>query len=250
MGLRVRPVEAVVNTDQPSKTPPTSEFDAYTANYNEEINKALNFSGLDIDFFARVKNDYLVDILNGRPGGAARAELLDVGCGVANAHKQLVGRVGKISGIDVSAASIAVARQRNHGIQYDVFDGTHLPFADGSFDVAFAINVFHHVPLALRSVLVEDIRRVLRPGGLFAIFEHNPLNPVTRRVVDKCEFDKDAILLRRRDSEALLSATGFRDIKTRYIFAVPATGRLLRGVDRLFSLLPLGAQYYTLGNRS
>jgi SAM-dependent methyltransferase len=227
-----------------------AEFDAYTANYNEEINKALNFSGLDIDFFARVKNDYLVDILDGRPGGAAKAELIDVGCGVANAHKQLTGRVGGLAGIDVSAASIAVARQRNPDIRYEVFDGAHLPFADRSFDVAFAINVFHHVPVEQRPALVADVRRVLRPGGLFAIFEHNPLNPVTRRIVNTCEFDKDAVLLKRRDSETLLASSGFGDIRTRYIFAVPAAGRLLRNVDRLFSLLPLGAQYYTVGTRN
>ena len=226
----------------------TTEFDAYTANYNEEINKALNFSGLDIDFFARVKNDYLVDILNARQGGAAKAELIDVGCGVANAHKQLTGRVGRLAGIDVSAASIAVARQRNSGIHYEVFDGTHLPFADRSFDAAFAINVFHHVPVAQRPALVGDVRRVLRPGGLFAIFEHNPFNPVTRRIVNTCEFDKDAVLLKRRDSEALLNASGFGDVSTRYIFSVPAAGPLLRKVDRLFSLLPFGAQYYTVGN--
>ena len=224
-----------------------AEFDAYTANYNEEINKALSFSGLDIDFFARVKNDYLVDILNARQAGAAKAELLDVGCGVANAHKQLTGRVGAIAGIDVSAASIAVARQRNPGIRYEVFDGCHLPFAEGSFDAAFAINVFHHVPVAQRSTLVADIRRVLRPGGLFAIFEHNPFNLVTRRIVNTCEFDKDAVLLKRRDSETLLQEAGFDDISTRYIFSVPAAGPLLRKIDRLFSLLPFGAQYYTLG---
>lgn len=240
-------MEAVVSANQSPNDLPTSEFDAYTANYNQEINKALRFSGLDIDFFALVKNDYLVDILDARLGGAAKVELLDVGCGVANAHKQLVRRVGKLAGIDVSAASIAVARQRNPGIQYEVFDGTRLPFSDRSLDAAFAINVFHHVPVTQRSALVDDIHRVLRPGGLFAIFEHNPLNPVTRHVVDTCEFDKDAVLLKRRDSEGLLSTSGFSDVKTRYIFAVPAAGRLLRGVDRLFSLLPLGAQYYTLG---
>jgi SAM-dependent methyltransferase len=249
MGHRFRTLEAMVSAAQTPEPPPNSEFDAYTANYNEEINKALSFSGLNIDFFARVKNDYLIDILDARLAGAAKVELLDVGCGVANAHPQLVGRVGKLAGIDVSAASIAVARQRNPGISYEVFDGTNLPFADRSLDAAFAVNVFHHVPVAVRPALVDDIRRVLRPGGLFAIFEHNPYNPVTRRVVNTCEFDRDAVLLKRRDSETLLSASGFGDIETRYIFAVPAAGRFLRGVDRLFSLLPLGAQYYTLGTR-
>jgi SAM-dependent methyltransferase len=225
------------------------EFDAYTANYNEEINKALSFSGMDIDFFARVKNEYLVDILDARLGGAGKVELLDVGCGIANAHKQLVGRVGKLSGIDVSAESIAVARQTNPDIRYEVFDGIHLPFADRSMDAAFAVNVFHHVPVGQRPALVDDIRRVLRPGGLFAIFEHNPLNPITRHVVNTCAFDKDAILLRRRDSETLLRNAGFGDSSTRYIFSIPPAGSLLRKVDRLFSLLPFGAQYYTIGTR-
>jgi SAM-dependent methyltransferase len=223
------------------------EFDAYTASYNEEINKALSFSGMDIDFFARVKNEYLVDILDARLGGAGKVELLDVGCGIANAHKQLVGRVGKLSGIDVSAESIAVARQTNPGIRYEVFDGIHLPFADRSLDAAFAVNVFHHVPVAQRPALVDDIRRALRPGGLFAIFEHNPLNPVTRHVVNTCAFDKDAILLKRHDSETLLRDAGFSNISTRYIFSIPPAGSLLRRVDRLFALLPFGAQYYTIG---
>ena len=45
----------------------------------------------------------------------------------------------------------------------------------------------------------------------------------------------------------LLQNAGFGEISTRYIFSVPAAGALLRKIDRLFSLLPFGAQYYTLG---
>lgn len=248
MGLRFRAMATMVNAM--TKGNGSAEFDAYTGTYNEEINKALSFSGMDIDFFARVKNDYLVDILDVRLGGAGKVELLDVGCGIANAHKPLAGRVGKLSGVDVSSESIAIARQGNPDIRYEVFDGTHLPLADRSFDAAFAVNVFHHVPIAQRGALVDDIRRVLRPGGLFAIFEHNPLNPVTRHIVNTCVFDKDAILLKRRDSETLLRDAGFGEVSTRYIFSIPPAGPLLRRVDRLFSLLPFGAQYYTIGHRS
>ncbi len=164
MGLRFRTMATMVSAMADQNDP--AEFDAYTANYNEEINKALSFSGMDIDFFARVKNDYLVDILDARLGGAGKVELLDVGCGIANAHKQLVGRVGKLSGIDVSSESIAVARQSNPGIRYEVFDGTHLPFADGSFDAAFAVNVFHHVPIAQRSSARRRYPSRAAPGRL------------------------------------------------------------------------------------
>lgn len=230
----------------PSGVPP--EFDAYSQNYNERINKVLKFSGLKIDFFARVKNDYLIDILRLRPGGAAAVSILDVGCGVGNAHRQLVGRVAKLTGIDVSPASIAVARQCNPGIEYECFDGLHLPYADNTFDVAFAVNVLHHVPVANRHILAVEIRRVLRSGGLFVIFEHNPLNPVTLHVVNNCEMDNDAVLLTRRDTEELLRAAEFKNIQSRFILAVPAAGSLLRKIDRCFSLVPLGAQYYTLGS--
>jgi len=222
------------------------EFDAYSKNYNEEINKALSFSGLKIDFFARVKNDYLIDILHKRPGEVG-GSVLDVGCGIGNAHKHLIQHIGNLVGVDVSAASIAIARRKNPDIQYHVFDGVHLPFADKMFSFAFAINVFHHVPVTCRSLLVQEVRRVLCPGAMFAIFEHNPVNPVTSYVVNSCEFDKDAVLLKRRETEQLLSTAGFHDIYSRYIIAIPAAGSLLRRIDRCFSLLPLGAQYYTLG---
>lgn len=234
-----------MDAKMPDGTPP--EFDTYSQDYNDKVNKALNFSGLKTDFFARVKNDYLVEILNRRPEGATATTLLDVGCGIGNGHQQLAHRVAKLSGIDVSSASILIARQCNPGIEYESFDGIHLPYADQTFDVAFAANVFHHVPTANRSALVLEVRRVLRPGGLFTVFEHNPLNPITMHVVRNCEIDKDAVLLTRSDSEALLRAAGFREIRTRFILTVPPAGSLLRTLDRCFSSLPLGAQYYTLG---
>jgi hypothetical protein len=66
-------------------------------------------------------------------------------------------------------------------------------------------------------------------------------------VVNSCEFDKNATLLRSREVETLLKKAGFRQIYTRFILTVPAKGSLLRKVDRLFARLPLGAQYYTVG---
>ena len=39
------------------------------------------------------------------------------------------------------------------------------------------------------------MRRVVRPGGLLCIIEHNPFNPLTRLAVVRCEFDRDAVLL-------------------------------------------------------
>jgi SAM-dependent methyltransferase len=234
-------------------TPPNApnvqpaEFDAYSRSYNEAVNSALAFTGMKVDFFTRVKMDYLVDIIERmRPAGGA-ADVLDIGCGVGNGHPLLADRIGRLTGIDVSQSCIERARERNPWVEYMTYDGIDLPFGDGRFDVVFAVSVFHHVPLADRPALALAIRRILRPAGVFAIFEHNPRNPLTMRVVNNCEFDKGAILLDRRDSEALMASAGFGDIATRFILTVPAIGPALRALDRLFAALPIGAQYYTIG---
>jgi SAM-dependent methyltransferase len=223
------------------------EFDAYHRSYIETVNRSIAFSGLTVDFFTRVKIDYLVDLINKRRPPAGHADIIDIGCGVANAHPLLAGRVGRIAGVDVSGACIAVAAERNPDNQYQVYDGLNLPYPVASFDAASAVCVFHHVPLAARGGLAKDVRRVLRPGGVFAIFEHNPLNPLTRHAVNNCDFDRDAVLLRRQEAEALLDDAGFVDVQTQFILAVPPAGVILRRVDRLFARVPLGAQYVTVG---
>jgi SAM-dependent methyltransferase len=224
-----------------------AEFDTYSRNYDETVNRALAFSGLRVDFFTRAKMDYLLDIIERLTPTAGSAEVLDVGCGVGNAHALLAGRVGRLAGVDVSPKCVDTARERNPWVEYASYNGVRLPYPDNSFDVAFAISVFHHVPIPERLPLAVEIRRILRPGGAFAMFEHNPLNPLTMRVVNNCEFDKDAVLLHRRDSEEILLGAGFRELATRFILTLPAAGATLRAIDQLFAKLPLGAQFYTLG---
>src|SRR5262249_30319791 len=152
----------------------------------------------------RAKADYLIDLIDAFSRPANTADLIDIGCGIANSHPLLTGRVRKLAGVDVSETCIAKAANDNPENDYRCFDGVTLPFNDASFDVASAVCVFHHVRLAHRAMLARDARRILRRKGLFAIFEHNPLNPLTMHVVNTCEFDKEAVLLRRAETERLL----------------------------------------------
>jgi SAM-dependent methyltransferase len=229
------------------RTDPPAEFDAYDRNYNEVVDTALSFSGLTVDFFTRVKADYFLELLASSTSSLGKCpDVIDIGCGIANLHPLLAGHVGRMVGVDVSAACIATAAARNPQNEYVRFDGLNLPYPAESFDAASAVCVFHHVPRTDRVRLASDVRRVLRPGGAFVIFEHNPLNPLTLHVVSNCEFDKDAVLLRRRETERLLGEAGFREISTRFILSVPAKGRVLRRIDRLFARLPVGAQYYSV----
>jgi len=228
------------------RTDTPAEFDAYDRNYNEIVDRAISFSGLSVDFFTRVKADYFLELLASSASPAKRPDVIDIGCGIANSHPLLAEQVARLVGVDVSSACIAAAAARNPQNEYATFDGLNLPYSAQSFDAASAVCVFHHVPIADRVRLASNIRRVLRPGGVFAIFEHNPLNPVTRHVVSNCEFDKDAALLRKYETERLLADAGFREISTRFILSIPAKGHLWRRIDRLFGRLPFGAQYYSV----
>jgi SAM-dependent methyltransferase len=126
-----------------------------------------------------------------------------------------------------------------------------LPFADASFDVVTAMCVVHHVPVSQWKRFAEELHRVLKPGGVVVIFEHNPLNPVVRYLF-KFGFDgmdKGATMIGRRHLESLLRAAGCSAPRSDYIFFTPFASRFFRWLDRALAWLPLGAQYMTLAHR-
>lgn len=226
-----------------------TEFDRFSSRYAATVNDSISFSGLQVDFFVRAKAERLLELIQAHFGDPHPLSVLDVGCGVGSYHPLLQGEVAAISGVDVSAESLRLARDENPDVDYRSFDGNALPFADGSFDVAYAICVVHHVPLENRSSFLTEMTRVVRPGGLVVLFEHNPFNPATRFAVWKCPFDEDAVLLSRGSSYALLRAAGLKNVAGRYMLALPAIEGRLRRLDDALSALPLGAQYYALGVR-
>ena len=119
----------------------------------------------------------------------------------------------RLAGVDVAAGMVERARRRNPWAEYRHYAaGDPIPYDDGSFDVCFTICVLHHVAAERRPALVEEMKRVCRPGGLVAVFEHNPLNPLTRKAVRDCEFDRGVKLLtakpRRVCSMPAVSARG------------------------------------------
>lgn len=221
-------------------------FDSYRRNYRAVVQSSIDFSGLPHDFFLRAKAELLRDLIAERLGGE-RPAMLDVGCGVGSLHPLLRGLVGCLAGIDVSAASIAQARAENPQVDYRAFDGKTFPHESASFDLVTAICVLHHVPPADWPAFTAEMRRVVRPGGLVCIIEHNPLNPLTRLAVMRCEFDRDAHLLGAGKTQRLMAASGLRGIGARYFLLLPWAGGLARRFETGLRHFPLGAQYAAFG---
>lgn len=235
--------------DGRERSPRPSGFDAYADGYEEAVRHSIAFSGREHEFFTRRKAEHLLELAQRRLGRLERVRALDVGCGVGSTDAHLVGRVGALEGIDTSAAAVERAAAANPSVRYRAYDGERLPYDDGHFDLAFAICVVHHVAPADRGALAGELARVVRPGGIVAVFEHNPFNPLTRLAVARCSFDDDVVLLRPRRARRLLEDAGLRPVEQRFIVLVPSDRPSARAVEHAFRNVPLGAQYYVAAQR-
>jgi len=64
--------------------------------------------------------------------------------------------------------------------------------------------------------------------------------------MSRCPFDEDAIPLRASESRQLLTASGFKVLRTDYLFIFPRFLRYFRGIENKLTRLPIGAQYQVL----
>jgi SAM-dependent methyltransferase len=227
----------------------TTRFDSYDKTYRDEVQKSISFIGRDHSFFTKLKADELLELVRRELGEPHDVHALDVGCGPGETDAYLVGELGSLHGVDISAGVVEAARARNPGVSYDVYDGVHLPYDDGSFDFVFSINVVHHVQPQRWQDFVSELARVVCPGGALALVEHNPYNPLTRLAVSRCEFDDDAVLLRRTNAERLVRTAGLDVAPPRYIVFFPWKSALLARAARALHRVPIGAQYVVTGRR-
>jgi SAM-dependent methyltransferase len=221
----------------------TVDFDTYAAGYRETVERSTSFSGRDLDFFTAVKVRLLLELVSRRVGRPSACALLDVGCGTGATDALLLPHVGSLDGVDVSEEMVSLAGCRNPSGRYRAYDGHRLPFEDGSFDVVFAICVLHHVPPEEWDSLVAEMLRATRAGGLACVFEHNPFNPLTRRAVGTCDFDRDAVLLPMRRTVATFARAGAVIEDRRYFLFTPFESRPAALCERLLRRLPMGGQY-------
>ncbi len=229
-------------------TEPRPQFDRYARDYRDLNAAAVRASGETPDYFAALKASYMSRVAPLPEDGTPRA-ILDFGCGIGGGipHLRHVFTGARLHGVDASGESIAMARADCGDAQFSVIEDNRLPLPDATFDLALAACVFHHIAPVERLHWMRELRRVLKPGGKVFVFEHNPLNPLTRKVVREYPFDEDAILLPRGETLALLADAGFCEAKSDYIVFFPRMFAALRPLERWLSPLPLGAQYAAHG---
>ena len=88
-----------------------------------------------------------------------------------------------------------------------------------------------------------EMLRPLRPMGAAIVIEHNPFNPITRRIVSRCAWDADAVLLRSREVMRLMTKAGAAVAGRRYVGFSPLRSALVERAEHAIRWLPIGAQY-------
>jgi len=176
--------------------------------------------------------DLLVGVALAGRGGTVRSQIadglglqpgqdvLDVGCGTGTLTLALAGRVGpqgSTTGVDASpemiSAAIRKAGSTSPAIRFEVASAQTLPYGDSSFDAVATSLMIHHLPQDDRIGAVQEILRVLRPGGRLVIAEFQaPTNAVgrhlTEHVLGHAMASNDL-----HDIQDLATAAGFIDVK-------------------------------------
>ena len=222
------------------------DFDSYSKDYRQVHTENISrVSGVDSDYFSEYK---IIEICQ-REKNEKAAVILDYGCGDGNSAKHILRELKPTAyyGLDISEESIEQARILNDKrCSFQSFDGGSFPFEPCKFDIVFMANVLHHIDLSIHDHVLAECYRVLAPGGRLYIFEHNPINPVTRKIVRDCVFDKDAVLVGSRSLKRKAKRSGFTVVKKRYTIFFPRKSIFMKllPLEKLLFGCPLGGQYY------
>lgn len=227
----------------------SSEFDTYAHSYDEALAAGIAISGEDKNYFAEKRISFLKKLREKYHFDSTH--VMDFGCGTGSATPFLLSLDPKVDliGIDISAKSLAVARETIGGPRAIFFEpARYVPQADRN--LVFSNGTFHHIPPADRKKVMEFIHASLCPNGIFALWENNPWNPGTRYCMKHCPFDSDAITLTPPEARRLIQNAGFEIIRTDFLFIFPRFLRFFRWLEPLVSRLPFGAQYQVLARKS
>ena len=170
--------------------------------------------------------------------------ILELGCGAGYFTKELARSGAEIVAVDVSADLLEIAKANcpASNVRYEIQDACALTYSNATFDSVVGSSILHHLEI---EPAMEEIRRVLKPGGTIYFTEPNMLNPqiaIQKNVpwIKRWLGDTPAeTAFFRRPLRRLLEGTGYRDVVIEpFDFLHPKTpAPLIKGVVMLGGFL-------------
>lgn len=117
--------------------------------------------------------------------------IIELGCGNARMARSLLQRYPgcRVTGLEVDERQHAKnLASPQDGLHFIAAGAEAIPFADSSFDLALMLKSLHHVPLPAMARALDEVARVLRPGGHLYVSEpiyDGALNEVIRLFNDE-----------------------------------------------------------------
>src|SRR5260370_27114978 len=175
-------------------------------------------------------------VLEGAIDGRAGLRILDAGCGTGGTTAELR-RFGDVVGVDLAWAALEPARGRGLSALARASIES-LPFGPATFDVATSFEVVYHLGVANDLSALKEIRRVIKPGGLFLL--RVPAHDWLRGEHDRLVHTRHRYS--RGEVSRKLAGTGFRVERLRWantLLFVPAVAQRL--LERTNGHDPAGA---------
>ena len=97
--------------------------------------------------------------------GNLKGKVLDLGCGVGRLMKD------GYCGVDISPNMLKIAAKRHPSCEFKLADGRTIPYPDETFDSAYSMLLFQHLPFDAVGGYIKEVRRVLKDNGIF-IFQY------------------------------------------------------------------------------
>tara|TARA_B100000959_G_C14787487_1_gene544118 strand:+ start:21 stop:710 length:690 start_codon:yes stop_codon:yes gene_type:complete len=224
-------------------------FDKFSNNYTEILNNSIiKFTGFDSFHFITVKLTKLREL---NPSFLNKPiNFLDYGCGNGNLYNNFHQYFPKANyfGVDISREMIKEARRRfqANGTFYEINSSE---WKKNSYDLIFSAGVFHHIHPKDQSNVINDLYNLMSDTGKMLIWEHNPLNPFTRKIVKESEIDKDAIMIPPNKMKNLFIQNRICFDRIIYTGFFPKSLQFLTSLEKYLERIPLGAQYVAIGKK-
>ncbi len=129
--------------------------------------QALHYASVDKESIARYQQALAM------VGNLSGCAVVDVGCKKGHLRELLRERYQDVRyvGLDISETVLSTIAEPGEEFRHcDVMEG--IPYADGSFDVAFCLELIEHVENP--TFLVSELKRVVKPDGIIALSAPNP----------------------------------------------------------------------------
>ncbi|HNV96870.1 MAG TPA: class I SAM-dependent methyltransferase [bacterium] len=226
-----------------------NEFDLFAKDYRKIHNENLKISGANSNYFTEYK---ILEVKRSEKGKKIES-IFDFGCGDGTSlvyfRKHFPS--ADLCGVDVSLKSIEEANSKNikNSNIFLINNENDLKnlIEDNKFDIIFISCVFHHIEdeNILNNILKECFR-ILKNDGVLYIFEHNPYNPMTRRIVKDCIFDKGIRLINPKKLKKLVLNNQFKNSSVNFTLFFPRFSifKPFFIFEKFLIKLPIGGQYY------